>query len=289
MTNARRMGHAGSRRHGAGRLAWALGLYGAGLLPLLAVRAGAQAPKPVDAVMTRVAQYVATFVTRFANVTAEERYTQERMLDHKKRVLLSDYLLVGLSGGADLLEFRDVHDVDGKPVGDRTDRLVKLLGSSAEAEWRPRAAAVTREASRYNLEDIGTLNKPLVTLSLMQQRSQDHFTFSLGPLDKKIAPAARLVQFAESRNPPLTTRGRLHGRIWVDEASGALLRTELLIGNKTFPDQIITTFKPDAALQLYVPVEMKEWYSFGSFEVTGLATYGHFQKFGISTHEQVKP
>jgi len=253
-----------------------------------AVAAQSGPAKPLDATMARVSAYVDTFVTRFANVTATEDYVQERMLDHRKRVLKSDYLLINLSGRADLLEFRDIYEVDGKPVGDRSQRVTTLLASGTEKDWLPRARAVAREAARYNLEAIGTLNRPLVALSILQRRYQERFIFTIGPIDKKVSPVARLIQFREEKLPYLYGVGvgvALRGRVWADDVTGVVLKTELLIGDSKFPNQIITTFAPDPGLQIHVPVQMTEWYNFGSFEVTGKAAYGQFRKFSVASQE----
>jgi hypothetical protein len=242
-------------------------------------------PKPIDAALARMAAYVQTFVTRFSNVTAEERYVQERTASHRTRVLLSDYLLVSLPGSKSLLEFRDTYEVDGKPVADRSKRLVELLQSETTENWVKRAGAVARGGARFNLEDIGSLNRTLVTLSLMQAPFQKRFVFTFGPLDTKVAPNARLIQFRETARPTLTGGRAVHGRVWIEDGTGIILKTELLIGDAKFPDQIFTTYKADPDLGVYVPAEMREWYSFGNFEVTGLATYGRFRRFGVTSQE----
>jgi hypothetical protein len=266
----------------------AVGLLGVLLIAPPARPAAQNAPPPIDDAMRRVTRYVVDFVSKFSNVTASEVYVQQRMSDHKTRTLKSDYLLASLHGSPNLLEFRDVYEVDGKPVGDRDQRLLNVLVSQPEQEWLPRAQALGREGSRYNLEEIGTLNKPLVAFSFLQAGFQPRFVFSLGPLDKKVAPDARLLLFKENQFPLLYRNTPFHGRVWIDDRTGAVLQTELLMGNVTFPDQIITKFAFDAAVGVNVPVEMNEWYSFGSFEVTGKATYGQFRRFGVSSSEQYR-
>lgn len=60
------------------------------------------------------------------------------------------------------------------------------------------------------------------------------------------------------------------------------MKTELIPGGRSFPD-IVTSFTFDAALQLDVPVEMRE--SYGG--MTGVASYGRFRRFGVQTEERI--
>jgi hypothetical protein len=281
----------GIRRTRASRAARAAGVILVAATAAVTVSAQAETAdtsEPIDLALARMAAYVQTFVTRFANVTAEERYVQERTESHRTRVLLSDYLLVSLPGSSSLLEFRDTYEVDGKPVTDRSKRLLTLLQSETTENWVKRAGAVAREGARFNLDNIGTLNRPLVTLSLMQAPFQKRFVYTFGPLDTKVAPNARLIQFRETARPTLTGGRAVHGRVWIADGTGIILKTELLIGDVRFPDQILTTYKPDPDLGVSVPAEMREWYGFGNYEVTGLATYGRFRKFGVTSSESFK-
>ena len=69
-----------------------------------------------------------------------------------RRVLTSDLLLVKPVGTDRWVQFRDVFEVDGKPVHDRSERLVKLFleptGSSARQveQIAARARATTSAA-----------------------------------------------------------------------------------------------------------------------------------------------
>ena len=53
------------------------------------------------------------------------------------------------------------------------------------------------------------------------------------------------------------------------------------------PIQIETTFAYDEDLKVNVPREMKEWYPDRNGQITGVATYGRFRRFGVTVEERV--
>lgn len=190
-------------------------------------------------------------------------------------------------------QFRDVIDVDGKPVGDREQRLARLFLEAAPNAVE-NAERVTRESGQYNLEDVGTLNQPLLAISFLQTRYVSHFQFTTGFRDKDVSPSARLVQFSEWMTPTILRSGsanrdlRARGRVWIDETSGRVAKTELDFGREDDPDYVITTFRFDDDLQVAVPVEMRERWRFRGSEVTSVATYGRFRRFGVQTEEKIR-
>src|SRR5262245_58928019 len=98
-------------------------LAGSVLTPSLAI---AQNSK-TDELMAKTAAYVAQFVDQFSNVVAEETLLQETTIPRRKRAIRSDLLLVRYPGDAQWYAFRDVAEVDGKPVRDKEERLTKLF------------------------------------------------------------------------------------------------------------------------------------------------------------------
>ena len=88
-----------------------------------------------DPLITRAAAYVRDYTKAMASVVCEERQTQ-RVVRHdgnakKTRALTSDVAFVDTGGGHafSLVVFRDVLAVDGKPVGNREERLREMLRS----------------------------------------------------------------------------------------------------------------------------------------------------------------
>src|SRR5688572_11748723 len=110
--------------------------------------------------------YVAKFVDQFSNVVAEETLIQETTVPRRKRTLKSDYLLVRYPEDIQWQTFRDVAEVDGKPVRDKEERLTKLFLEPASGAMR-RARELQEAGSRYNLLNIGTINNPLLVMAFL--------------------------------------------------------------------------------------------------------------------------
>jgi len=276
----------------------------------------------LDDLLTRASAYVELFVARFVNVVATEHYVQERLgrgARAGKHTLTSDFFLISLPGSTDWIECRDVYEADGKKIVDREKRLLTLVEAAPSRDWAARAQAIARESTRFNLEDIGTLNRPLVALALLQSAYQHRLTFATGATDSKVGPRARVLRFKETSTPVMFRQGPLAGRFWIDALDGTVLKTEVEFGNPRWPNTIVATFARDAALGVHVPVDMTEHYIFGSlvedmnaagqasarpdssslpgqpgiltagptsrFEVRGHATYGQFRRFGVTSTE----
>jgi hypothetical protein len=97
---------------------------------LVAVASAPQTPS-LEQVLKAGASYVAEYEKRFSAVVSEETYSQRlvgqiaRQLPDQ-RVLKSDLLLMEVPAGG-WVTFRDVFEVDGHKVRDRSDRLVDLI------------------------------------------------------------------------------------------------------------------------------------------------------------------
>src|SRR5262245_38587467 len=100
--------------------------------------AAAEDETPLEAILTRAAAYVSGFSSEFTSVVAEERYLQQSsgrettsgsgrgatttVTGRQRRELLSDFLLVKPAGLSAWVPFRDVFEVDGRPVREREER-----------------------------------------------------------------------------------------------------------------------------------------------------------------------
>src|SRR5262245_23130244 len=96
----------------------------------------AQEPTLAD-VLSRAGAYVTAFQRQLAGIVAEETYVQDireqaisvsgprppQLRGPTHRELASDLLLVKPEKGDRWIQFRDVFQVDGRPVRDRTERL----------------------------------------------------------------------------------------------------------------------------------------------------------------------
>jgi hypothetical protein len=261
-------------------------------LGVLVARPASSQDNKAEALLAKTAEYVAQFVHQFSNVVAEETLIQETTIPRRKRTMRSDFLLVRYPGDSEWQTFRDVAEVDGKPVRDKEERLSKLFLQPASDAIR-RARDLQHEGSRYNLLDIGTLNNPLLVVGFLQDVYRDRFRFNLAGLDRKLGPSVRQVQFQEWKVPSLIKGNGnqdilSRGFVWIEEDTGRVVKTELRIGGRTSPISIVTLYRLDPELGINVPVEMQDWYPDGTGEVRGVATYGRFRRFQVSTDEVVK-
>jgi hypothetical protein len=163
-----------------------------------------------EALMAKTAAYVSQFVDQFSNVVAEETLVQETTIPRRKRTMRSDFLLVRYPGDTAWQAFRDVAEVDGKPVRDKEDRLTKLFLEPSSSALR-RAADLQEAGARYNLLNIGTINNPLLVVAFLQDSYRERFRFNLAGLEKSLGPNVRTVQFQEWKIPSIL-KGNSNGR-----------------------------------------------------------------------------
>jgi hypothetical protein len=241
--------------------------------------------------------YVERFIDGLSKVVTEEQYSQEAESPRRKRTLRSDFIVVRDPGARRWYTFREVLEVDGKPVqGAREGRLARLMADPSADTLRT-AQEITVAGLRHNVENIGTVNNPLLAMSFLRAEYSHRFRFTLGGREKKLGPAVRKVSFEEVHVPTvLTMEGNrdlpAHGVMWIDAGTGRILKTELRLGEKPAvstghtssslgwapPTTIVTTFGFDEALGIDVPLEMRDRYPFQRNEVKGVATYGSFRR-----------
>jgi len=159
-------------------------------------------------VLNRATLYVHRFIDAYTNVVAEETYVQETTSPRRKRTLKSDYSLVLFPGAVMWQGFRDVFEVDGKPVQetDREARLARLFLEPPE-NLRRRIDEIDRASVKYNIVDIGTLNNPLRVIAYLQEHYRGRFRFIFAGIDNDLGPTVRTVRFEEFE--PLATGVRL--------------------------------------------------------------------------------
>jgi hypothetical protein len=275
---------------------------GAGIRPLTfavgalsalmsSVPLGAQAP--LDAILQRVGDYTAFFVTQFSNVVAEEQYRREVERQGYRPRYRSDFLLVRYPGEQQVwMTFRDVREIDGRPVRAADDRLLKLFAAPFDSAVQ-RANEIHRETSRY----FGAWSNPILALSFVQRHYQPRFRFSLGGRDRELGPQVVELKYTEVVEPTLLQqsnylRPNVHssGAVWLEEDTGRILKTRLVIGVAPRNTIVETTFKANDALKINVPVELRESYFVASGgEAKGVATYGEFRRFQVQTTERLEP
>ena len=292
------------------------------------------APEPVGVdpgdMADRLADYAERFEREMAAVVAEEKYVQvihpwrgnpsgpqgEPALQWRapgekgrqggpiisRRQLVSDVVMVQLRDHQ-WLSYRDVAEVDGSPVRDRTDRVRELLLSNA-AQRDDQFRRINAESARYNLGDLRRdVNLPTVTLSLLRRLNQPRFQFKRAKDEIVDGRTCRVLAYQEKARPTLIGTPNsgdifIYGRVWIDQADGRVRRTELRFERRSQGrSSIRVDFQPFEGLPILVPALMWEWHE-GADQlgriggdvtvIQGLAAYGKIRRFQVSTAEEIK-
>jgi hypothetical protein len=282
-----------------------------------AVPAGRRTPRPRDAeteaLLLRAADYLAEYERSLSSVVAEEDYLQRlnRQLsvvsklgeglgsgvDYSvlERRLRSDFLLVRSGGaGGGWLPFRDVFEVDGKPVRDREDRLRTLFLETPSAAL-DQARRVMSEGARYNLGDVPrTINIPTLPLLFIAPEHRDRFAWRRQGDQDVEGVRARRLDFEELERPTLVRTSRnadvpIVGTLWIDPATGRLVKGTMRAGQiRGTRVDVTVLFKPNADLGLWVPAEMIEFYQVPGQTIDATARYSNFRRFQVKTEETIK-
>ena len=247
-----------------------------------------------------------------SGIVAEERYGQQWTVlprgmstnEQRHRELVSDLLIVKLESAGLLMQFRDVFDVDGAPVRDRDERLMKLFlqptGSVAD-----QLEAILTESARYNIGNIErNVNTPLLAMFFLDPRNQPRFRFfrtkDRNPALAAAADASRLpadawvVRFEEREKQTVfhnTQTNRdlpTHGRFWIDPATGRVLMTELVAEDRTLRATIDVRFRSEPLDGMLLPLSMRERYEGRRSKslIEGSATYDKFRQFTVNVDEK---
>jgi hypothetical protein len=273
----------------------------------LAVGSHGQSPELplLDDVLDKVTDYVSVYTRAFVGVVAEETYRQEVRLrstgndlrgfplegQRQMRTLKSDVLLVRAPAGDRWLQFRDVFEVDAKPVRDRDERLAKLfLTPSPSAQQQ--VDDIKAASARYNIGSVNrTINVPMLALSVLDVTNRPWFTFGI---DKKKDATLELA-YREDRSYTMI-RGRdergtpATGKFVVERATGRILSSELHADTETLKAEIDVVYDAEPAVGgIYVPREMREKYdSNDGSTITGRATYARFRRYQVKVDETLK-
>ena len=282
---------------------------------LSAAPAAAQAQEPALAdVLARAGAYVARFSETLAGAVAEERYDQRTTIpsargfgrfandggERIRRALRSDYLLVRPAGEDRYFGFRDVFEVDGRPVRDREERLAKLfLDRSASADAQ--IQGILRDSTRYNIGDVRrNFNVPTLALLFLESGYRSRFAFERATDDEPrlgLEPPAAgdglwVVAYREDW-PTTVIRGRdrsnlpASGRFWIEPATGRVLASELAVEDSELRAVIAVRYAVDPRLGHLAPVEMRERYHNHRqrSRVDGTATYTGYRRFQVQVTE----
>ena len=266
----------------------------------------------LDALLARAASYFTDYAKALASVVAEEDYLQRhnRALsivsvlgeglgagsDYaiRERHLKSDFLLVRTTEASAWVPFRDVFEVDGKAVRDREDRLRKLFLETPATAAVNQAQQIMREGARYNLGDVArTINIPTLPLMFVDPRQQSRFSWKRQGEQTVEGTRTRRLDYEELQRPTLvrTSRGGdvpLSGTLWIDPSTGRLVKGVVRAAQQKGSSMEMTvTFRPNEALGVWVPAEMKEFYQYPGQTLDATAKYSAFRRFQVKTEATI--
>ena len=283
------------------------GVTGAG------VRA-ADRPLALHDVLARVGDYVTRYERDLSRIVAEEHYIQDG--DPSDRPFLthleikSDLWLVRAVGVEGYVQFRDVFEVDGQPVRDRSERLLKLFLDPSAATTR-QAGQIMAESSRYNLGGRirRNINVPFLALMFMHPSNRSRFKFAMSAGDRGVPNGmpqsghfavsidVRVLSFRETGSPTLVhdpehprRDARSHGRVWVEPDTGRVLMTELVVQSAGVRSLTQVSYQSEPLVGFLVPVEMREEYELSKpsdYRIEGTATYSNFRQFTVKATEHI--
>lgn len=266
--------------------------------------AGRQQPT-LDAVLARAGAYVEQYRREFSLLISREDYLQEVTTlnegppggdrwalagvgsSTEGRRLVSEFALVRVADARRSLwlAYRDVLEVDGRPVRDRGERLERLF-RTPPANAFAQAEAIAMESARYNIGDlVRTVNVPTLALEFLESANQKRSSFRKRGEETVQGVRTWEVAFEERARPTLIQTIDSHdvvakGVVWIDPDTGRVVRTQLdPQGQKGLKTRITVSYALEARLGLWVPVEMKEIYERESRQIGGTAKYSDFRRF----------
>jgi len=261
---------------------------------LLAQQAPAPGPPAIADLLDRAGTYVEKYEAQFSAVVSEERYTQsvsQRGLS-RRRDLKSDVLVVNAGVGG-WMGFRDVYEVDGRPVRDHDQRLSKLF-VEATADTMTHARQIADESSRYNLGAIKrNINVPTMALAFLRRDNQSRSRFTIDGTAKVEDVNTVILGFTERDQPTLIRSGTADapasGRFWIDPANGRIVRSQLRAAPSKVNATVTVTYGSAPKIDVWVPVSMNESYRGTSGEtISGSASYRNFRRFSVDVSTIVK-
>jgi hypothetical protein len=265
--------------------------------PRPARRAKADDPQRI-VLLARLAEYLAAYVREFGNVVGEEDYNQ-RMIrggtaPNLARHLKSDLLLVTTGDEVGWTQYRDVFEVDGRPVRDREARVKKLFIENPAEAWR-QAREINNESARYNVGKMfRNINTPMLPLEYLSPGRIGGLSFWRDGEDTIDGIRATELAFEETGRPTLVQPDNERadvpatGTFWIDPSNGRILKTRisLKIGRSEMTTTVV--YKPVPGLGLWVPAQMNEHYYSPAEEIEGRAVYRNFRSFNVTTDVEIK-
>lgn len=260
---------------------------------LAAVVVALPAPLSLKDVMRRVGAYVDAYGDKASIIVCTERYEQHSSTSagiSETRTLVSDFALVYADAIRGWTGFRDVLEVDGRGVGDREDRLARVL-MGAEGRF-DEARRLSDESARFNLGNVQrNFNTPTSALFFFVTTDLDRFKFAAR---RVLEDGTWEVAFTETGRPTMirTPDGdavKSAGTIWVRPDDGIVVRTVLAVDvvmrrlGQHGKGSIDVRYQLVQPLATWLPVSMDESFeatkNYTWDKVTGHAEYSNYRRF----------
>jgi hypothetical protein len=157
---------------------------------------------------------------------------------------------------------------------------------------------IMKESARFNLAPelyIRTVNVPTFALRFLRPSSRSRMTFEKDAEEQVESTRSWVVAFREVKGPTYVSTPnrrdlRAQGRFWIDPDTGAVMRSEMIVGGTRQTSQRLTitvTYRREPMLGFRVPVEMLERYDnprhLQDDVVVARAQYSEFQPFDWRT------
>lgn len=218
-------------------------------------QASAAPAATIEDAMSRVAAYIESYADQLAVIIGVEHYAQwlqredyAAMEDSRmgpatsagatraiSRQLVAEFALVRTRENWD--GFRNIYEVDGKPVADAQDRLQKLF-ADAPATAVEQSRKIAAEGARYNLGSMQrNFNVPTTALFFLARANQPRFRFKKDKDDEVGGVRVWKVKYEETQKPTIirTSAGKdmpVKGEAWIDPADGRVLKTHMQIDSE---------------------------------------------------------
>jgi hypothetical protein len=254
----------------------------------------AQVAEPdVETVMRAAGAYLAEYERAVTAIVSEEDYFQRIPGEGVGRRLRSDVLVVP-QPGIGWVGFRDVFEMDGRPVRDRDERLSRLF-IRADPDALRQAKRIVDEGTRFNLNPLRgggvsrTLNQPFMALKFLLLENQHRSAFRVDRRRTDRPASTVVLAFTERGKRRLIATpddAAAQGVFWIDAATGRVNASKLTVSTGGLRAEFDVTFTDQPKLGLWLPSLMTESYTMERRNLTtieGRATYSNFRRFQVDT------
>jgi hypothetical protein len=233
---------------------------------------GAVPPPELEVLLTKAGRYVAAHEADLAGLSAEETFLQKQFKQPHSGLLRvraqhADFVLMGTPDDFRWAALRDVFEVDGKAVRERSPRLETLFlaGPTVDAALE-RAVPIAEAAAAHDLgAGARNFNIPTLALAFLHPENQGRFRFTRKGPDTVEGVPVWAVDYVEQRSPAFVrdAEGRdLYGQgtVWIDADDGKIVRTYFKVSDAAglFQVELTVTFRYWSEGGLWVPREMRE-------------------------------